>query len=1035
MFGRNKWKKQYDESKFDLIDIEQFRTVSFKYVTGYFSMYISILIGMAVFASDIYTAVSLLAYDRWSSEINPAVPIHISRWIFAGCIILSTVIIIIEFIIAIRISRERNISRTYTNEIARQFYSIKGYNYFCLFGKITKSRNKKEYLALFVYFALKGWVRLVLADGPRQVINALTLYSVLKVQDKFVETLKEIATHSQAQALVIAGMLFSLVVWLFNIFQLIFALLCALPLYIHIQKTCSGLEEYCYVRINKRIAELVKKYHDRDLMELREENKRRSKQPTLPVFLNHKDSNATLVDSHSTESKTNLIKKSDTEIRSYTVPPVGDFSMHSQRELDPAYDPFDKSRQYRAEADPPKRKAPERFPVNPVQRKPVGSTTNAINNRQIPPRSTTVPPGRNLTGISSATQLQNRPAQSNNQRIFDQTQPSYSVNNLPKPSDCEPRSKTAPLPKQQQAQATTLQQHHPTEPSKPLSEYSVNNLPNPSKYAPRSQATPPQRQPANTPVRPQEYNPVEPSYSVHNLPKPSDYNARSQTTPLPRQQSNTPYTQPNQTTHTISTVGAQQPAQFQSASQSLPQQQQYHNKQFSAPKPISSTLPHSPNPPTPDNAFSPQMAVVSNSYNDTTRSNLSTSLSTTQGDFNIETNYYSDQGFNMPPRSNTDPTLQQTINSSYTASHTSRSVTVPPTNFNSIDPAKQEGVVNPPGSIQTRLVMQVPTNTPMSENFELSSNSFETMFPNQPDYEKNEAFSASTRSLTVPPELQTNYEGSSNKYNGNNSNVNDNIVNNQSSVPPPPLPLSREDFSSSSYNSQSSPFMPSTLERNEINEPYASTDVPSGSVATGSFYSGGDFNGSTSTLLASNDHYHDHATDIFALYYPSEAIPALVYNADLALTLGTDSNMSQDNDKNLFKLPYPDDVDNELEEFLSANPQSLDEKKLAAPYQDYADNDGHKLFEERARPNGVLPYPETDIVEELIKSTQYLPDVAENNNGDYNVQMTTNHNIDNGRLNNNGINVNTNINFSNGNPGISEKGSSHPTIKHLPYPN
>ena len=1113
MFGRNKWKKQYDESKFDLIDMKQFRTVSFKYVTSYFFMYISIIIALAVFASDIYTAVVLLAFDRWSSEIDPAVPIHISRWIFAGCIILSTVLIAIEFIIAIRVAREQNISRTYTNEIARKFYSIKGYNYFCLFGKITKSRNKKEYLALFVYFALKGWVRLIFAEGPRQAINALTLYSVFKVNEEFLETLKDIALHSHAQALVIAVMVFSLVVWLANVFQLIFALLCALPLYVHIEKTCSGLEEYCYVRINKRIAMLVKKYHDRDLMELREQNKRKSKQPTLPVFLNQKDSDATLVDSRRAESKKNLLNKNDTEVRSFAISSADDIRMPSQKKLDSSYDQSSNGMQYRTEADQSKRKVPERFPINPVQRKPVGSTTKDMNSQQMVPRSTTAPPGRNLTGVSSATQQQSRPAQSNNQRPFDQTQPSYSVNNLPKPSDYEPRSKTAPLPKQQ-AQAAVFQQDRSAESSKSIPEYSVNNLQKSRDYAPRSKTTPPQQQPAGTPARPQEYNQVEPSYSVHNLPrpsdynarsqtappkqqppnnrpqeynqvepsysvhnlprpsdynarsqtappkqqppnnrsqeynqvepsysvhnlpKPSDYNARSQTAPLPRQQSNTPYTQSSQHTHTISTVGAQQPVQFQSASQQLlpQQQQQQHNEQFSSQNPVSSTLPQSYNLPTHDNEFSPQMHAVLD-YDRTTRSDLPTSLSTTQGDFNPGSNYYSEQSFNMASRSNTDPTLEQTVNPSYTVPYGSRSVTVPPPNLNGIDPAKQERIVNSPNSNQPRFVMQAPTNTPMSEHFELPSNPFETAFPSQSDHERNGSFSAPSRSMSVPPEFQTNYEGISNNFSVNNNSENGNIMNNQSSSVSPPPPLSREDFSSSSHNSQSNPFMSSTLDTSEMDEHYAGNDVPPGSVALDHFYSGGDFNKSSSTLLGNNDHYHDHANDIFALYYPSEAMPGLVYNGDLASTPGADSIISQQNDQSQFKLPYPENDDSELEAFLSAGSPSVDEKKSASSYPDYGDDDDHNPFEEHARPNGVLPYPETDVVEELVNSTQYSDNDTENNNGDYNVQTTTSHGTDNGRLNNNGNNASNNINFSNGNPGTSEEGSNHSMVNHMPYSN
>ena len=365
-------------------------------------MYVAILIAVAVFASDIYTAVVLLAYDRWSSEIDPSVPINISRWIFSGCIILSTLLIIFDFIVAIRIYREQNISATYTNSIARKIYSIKGYNYFCLFGKITKSRSKTEYLAIFVYFALKGWLRLIFADGPRQVINALTLYSVLKVDTSFYQTLREIATQSTAQALVIAVMLFSLVVWVINVIEFIFALLCAIPLYVHVEKTCSGLEEYCYVRINSRIAKIVRKYHERDLIELKEENKRFSKRPTLPViFMNNQDSSATLVNTTNNASSSKLAHQRTSSNSSFVVPPAGSFygnstatgstpNINNRKKLNPEFDPFENSnRNYQPLRNPdkPKRSTPVRFDT-PVQRKPVApslgqGTNSSINGEQL----------------------------------------------------------------------------------------------------------------------------------------------------------------------------------------------------------------------------------------------------------------------------------------------------------------------------------------------------------------------------------------------------------------------------------------------------------------------------------------------------------------------------------------------------------------------------------------------------------------------------------------------------------------------------
>lgn len=398
-------------------------------------MYIRLLISIAVFASDIYTAIVLLAFHKWSSEIDPSVPIHISRWIFAGCIILSTLLVFVEFMIAIRIVREKNISRTYTNTMARKIYSIRGYNYFCLFGKITSSRSKTEYLALFVYFTLQGWLKIIFADGPRQVINALTLYSVLKVDTSFVETVKQIATHSFAQALVISVMLFSLTIWVFSVIEFLIALICAIPIYIHIDKTASGLEEYCYVRINNRIAKLVKKYHERDLIELKEANKRMSKQPTLPVlFMNQQGSSTTLVDKTENTKSESEYKPSSLGANSTAT---DSFGMNNRKNPQFA---FENERSYTPE---PPRKPVVRF-NNSVQRKPVGAANaeplsgdDAIRSRLatargVPDssRSATAPVGQasqNAAGRSATVPPNSQQPPRNNTPL---TRPSTAANNM-----------------------------------------------------------------------------------------------------------------------------------------------------------------------------------------------------------------------------------------------------------------------------------------------------------------------------------------------------------------------------------------------------------------------------------------------------------------------------------------------------------------------------------------------------------------------------------------------------------------------------
>ncbi|KAG5366384.1 putative vacuolar membrane protein [Yarrowia sp. B02] len=313
--NREKWARQVGQSSFDLVDMSQFHSTSFRIIISYIFMYVQIIITLAVYASDIYTAIMLLAFDRWASSITPYVPFHISRWLFGGCILFSFVLLIYDYIQAYRVWKRYNICLTYTNPICRTIYSIKGFNYFCLFAKITKSKEFTDYVALFVFFTFKGWANLLLAEGPRQVLNALTLYSVLKIDDDFVGAVTALAEKSHVEAVVVSFMAFSLLVWVISMCMFILAVLCSCSVWTQVKRhNCHSLEEYCCVRIDKRVAYLVRKYHKRGMQNLALENSRMSKQPTLPTieFLGTEEENVGYNDSSTRlapygSSKTNLL--------------------------------------------------------------------------------------------------------------------------------------------------------------------------------------------------------------------------------------------------------------------------------------------------------------------------------------------------------------------------------------------------------------------------------------------------------------------------------------------------------------------------------------------------------------------------------------------------------------------------------------------------------------------------------------------------------------------------------------------------------
>lgn len=88
-------------------------------------MYIFLIISIAVYAVDLYTAANLLFFDRWSSQVQPAIPFQISRWVFAGCIILSWVLLAYRWWRALRAMRTGIITASYLDPLAVRIESIR----------------------------------------------------------------------------------------------------------------------------------------------------------------------------------------------------------------------------------------------------------------------------------------------------------------------------------------------------------------------------------------------------------------------------------------------------------------------------------------------------------------------------------------------------------------------------------------------------------------------------------------------------------------------------------------------------------------------------------------------------------------------------------------------------------------------------------------------------------------------------------------------------------------------------------------------
>lgn len=129
------------------------------------TIYFGILISLCAYAADIYTAASLLIFNQWSSKLQPAVEFSISKWIFAGCIILSFALLAVEWVIAVKILKGHGVAEIYLNSNAQRWSCVfggrgrkedTGWKRFLVFARLTKSKSGVDYVALFTFFSFKG---------------------------------------------------------------------------------------------------------------------------------------------------------------------------------------------------------------------------------------------------------------------------------------------------------------------------------------------------------------------------------------------------------------------------------------------------------------------------------------------------------------------------------------------------------------------------------------------------------------------------------------------------------------------------------------------------------------------------------------------------------------------------------------------------------------------------------------------------------------------------------------------------------------
>ncbi|KAH7920803.1 hypothetical protein BV22DRAFT_1132794 [Leucogyrophana mollusca] len=263
------WKREIvPDHKFDFIDTREFTDNGFLMRLKYLWLYIIILKSFLVYISDIFSATTMLTTSTWSNQIFDDcqhqdgcfyIPFNIGKWLFVGCIIFGFLLLAYEARKSKKIIASRDISYAFTNVMANHYYSLRSYDHFCFFDHISNSTKKKDDFAFFIFFTFKSWKRLLLSDGPRQTINALTLYSIyLAKRDNgsWYDVSKYFAGNSLSTSALTVTTFFTFVIFAGSLLLLICAGIFYIPLLCYIQ---GNLKEYVCHKVDKRIAEVIKR--------------------------------------------------------------------------------------------------------------------------------------------------------------------------------------------------------------------------------------------------------------------------------------------------------------------------------------------------------------------------------------------------------------------------------------------------------------------------------------------------------------------------------------------------------------------------------------------------------------------------------------------------------------------------------------------------------------------------------------------------------------------------------------------------------
>ncbi|KAI8930039.1 hypothetical protein BC831DRAFT_441022 [Entophlyctis helioformis] len=313
--GPAKWKREeIPDHKFDYVDVDDFVENTMSRRFSYFMVFVYTLKSILVYMADLGVLALLLASGAFLSLVDtsstpttdtlgapgtspelvcnrnnsasnqPFIKFFkentkLTVGLIAASIALSFVLLALDWRKALAVIRSRDISYAFTSLVAYRYYVIRSYPHFCFFSQIQNSRKTTDLVAFYVFFRFKGWTRLILAEMPRQFLNAINIYIALEScsptkTNEFIVfryftaygkamTQKNVETTTKA-ALVLSTV--TVTIWLFSFLSLLFAFFLYIPLLFTIR---GNLKEYCVHKVDKRIGELLRRKSRKRIQEAR----------------------------------------------------------------------------------------------------------------------------------------------------------------------------------------------------------------------------------------------------------------------------------------------------------------------------------------------------------------------------------------------------------------------------------------------------------------------------------------------------------------------------------------------------------------------------------------------------------------------------------------------------------------------------------------------------------------------------------------------------------------------------------------------